>query len=82
MKSAQALDFAFFILSPCGIMDCENVGSLLCSYLEFDFRWGYLASLQWQIRVCSVFSKLINPSGVNLDLDSFSINWRKSRLMY
>ena len=25
------------------------------------------------------FSKFINPSGVNLDLDSFLTNWRESR---
>ena len=28
---------------------------------------------------CRVLSKLINPSGVNLDLDSFLTNWRESR---
>ena len=79
MKSVQALNFAFFILVPGSSWTVKIVGSLLCSYLECDYRLGYFATLQWQIRVCSVLAKLINPSGVNLDLDSFLTNWRESR---
>ena len=79
MKSAQALDFAFSYLVPVASWTVKMLAVFYALIWSVTIDGVIMPLCSGKFVFCRVLSKLINPSGVNLDLDSFLTNWRESR---